>query len=148
MINETIIHFLQEQSYASICCIDEEGKPYCFSCFYAFESAPSLLYFKSSKHSTHAELLKKNPFIAGTVLPDKLNKLLVKGVQFEGIILDEDHPLTKRSVITYLKRHLLAMAIPGETRTIQINHIKMMDNAKGISKKITWDRNEIKENVV
>lgn len=40
------------------------------------------------------------------------------------------------------------MAIPGETRTIQINHIKMMDNAKGISKKITWDRNEIKENVV
>ena len=76
-MNETIILFLQQQSSATICCVDEQGKPYCFSCFYAFNQQEGLLYFKSSADSHHSVLMKKNPFIAGTVLPDKLNKIIV-----------------------------------------------------------------------
>jgi uncharacterized protein YhbP (UPF0306 family) len=34
------------------------------------------------------------------------------------------------------------LAIPGETRTIQISHIKMTDSTKGFGKKITWNRDE------
>ena len=86
--------------------------------------------------------MKKNPFIAGTVLPDKLNKIIVKGVQFEGIVLDAQHPLTKQASNYYHKKHLIALAIPGETWTIQIIRIKMTDSTKGFGKKITWNRNE------
>ncbi len=147
-MNETIIHFLQEQTCASICCIDKTGKPYCFSCFYAFNSTAGILYFKSSGNSHHAGLMKENPFVSGTILPDKLNKISIKGVQFEAIVLNTEQPLVKRSLGIYLAKHLLALAIPGEIWALQLNHIKMTDSTLGFGKKICWDRELEKENTV
>jgi len=141
-MNETIIHFLQQQSCATICCVDEQGKPYCFNCFYEFNSGMGMLYFKSSAASRHSALLKKSPFIAGTILPDKLNKFLVKGVQFDGNILNENHPLAGQASAYYHKKHPIALAISGDIWTIQINHIKMTDSTIGFGKKITWNRDE------
>jgi len=96
-MNETITYFLQRQTCATICCVDELGKPYCFTCFYAFNSDRGLLYFKSAAESHHAGLMKIHPSVAGTILPDKLNKLIVKGVQLEGIVLRSGHPLTEKA---------------------------------------------------
>ncbi len=141
-MNETIIHFLQRQTCATICCTDEQSKPYCFSCFYVFNSDEGLLYFKSTSDSHHSVFMKKNPVIAGTILPDKLNILLVKGVQFEGIVLDANHPLKEQASGYYHKKLPIAWAIPGEIWTIQISHIKMTDSTKGFWKKITWNRDE------
>ena len=141
-MNETIIRFLQQQSSATICCVDVHVKPYCFSCFYAFNHLDGVLYFKSSADSHHSILMKKNPFIAGTILPDKLGKLIVKGIQFEGIVLDAQHPFAKRASNYYYKNNFLALAIPGEIRTILISYIKMTDSTKGFGKKIIWSRGE------
>ncbi len=139
-MNETIIHFLEQQNCASVCCIDEAGKPYCFSCFYAFSRIDGLIYFKSSANSHHANLLKKNSFIAGTVLPDKLNKLTIKGIQFEAIVLDTQHPLVKKRLNNYYKKHPAALAMPGDIWILQIEYIKMTDNTLGFGKKIIWNR--------
>lgn len=139
-MNETIIHFLEQQNCASICCIDEAGKPYCFSCFYAFSRIDGLIYFKSSSNSHHTQLMKKNPFVAGTVLPDKLNKLTIKGIQFEAIVLDTQHPLVKKRLNSYYKKHPAALAMPGDIWVLQIEYIKMTDNTLGFGKKIIWNR--------
>lgn len=141
-MDEKIIDFIKKQTCASICCVDETGKPYCFSCFYAFNSAAGLLYFKSSANSRHAELMKKNPFVAGTILPDKLNKILIKGIQFEAIVLDMQQPFVKRTFGIYLAKYPLALAIPGDMWALQINQIKMTDNTLGFGKKSIWERGE------
>lgn len=141
-MKENIIQFIQKQTCATVCCVDEKGMPWCFSCFYAFNHEEGLLYFKSSADSSHSALIKKNPFIAGAILPDKLNRILVKGIQFEGIILDKHHLLSEQASGYYHKKHLLAVAIPGEIWTIQINRIKMTDSTRGFAKKITWKRGE------
>lgn len=145
IMNETIIQFLQEQSSASICCVDATGKPYCFSCFYAFNSITGLLYFKSSANSHHAALMQENPFVAGTVLSDKLNKIFIKGIQFDAIVLDTRQPLVKQTLGIYLKKHPLALAIPGDIWALQINYIKMTDSTLGFGKKIIWKRGEAQE---
>jgi uncharacterized protein len=139
-MNENIIRFLQQQTCASICCADEEGKPYCFSCFYAFDKEEGLLYFKSSAEAHHSVLMQKNPFIAGTVLPDKLNTILVRGLQFEGIVLDANDSLTAHASVHYHKKHPMALAMPGAIWTVQINSMKMTDSTKGFGKKFTWSR--------
>lgn len=141
-MNSSIIQFLQKQSCASICCIDDAGKPYCFSCFYVFNSEDGVLHFKSSANSHHAGLMKKNPFIAGTVMPDKLNKLIVMGVQFEAEVLEPEHPLVKKDPGYYYKKNPLGLAIPGEIWTVQINNIKMTDSTKLFGEKIRWNRQE------
>ena len=141
-MNESIVRFLQQQTSATICLINEEGLPYCFNCFYAFNQDKHLLYFKSSADSYHSKFLKQNTAVAGTVLPDKLNGLLIKGVQFDGFMVTEDITLAEHSSLLYHKRHPLALAIKGIVYTIHLNRVKMTDGSRGFGKKITWSRSE------
>ena len=141
-MNDHIKEFLQQQTCATVCCIDEYQKPWCFTCFYTFNSNDGLLYYKSSAGSSHSAIMKENPVVAGSVLPDKLNKLIVQGIQFEGVVLDPEHPLSERAAAYYYKSSPLALAVSGEIWTIQINHIKMTDSKLGFGKKITWHRED------
>ncbi len=141
-MTDRIKDFLKSQTCATICCIDEMNNPYCFNCFYAINKEEAILYFKSSTATRHADLLKKNPVVAGSILPDKLTALHVKGIQFEGILLPSDHQLSKNAAAKYHQQHPMALAIPGEIWTIQINTIKMTDSSMGFGKKLNWSRSE------
>ena len=100
------------------------------------------MYFKSSDGAHHSALLAGNPFVAGTILPDKLNKLIVRGIQFQGEVLEPFHPLAKDASESYHKKHLMALAIKGNVITIRLNAVKMTDSRMGFGKKIAWKRNE------
>ncbi len=137
-----ISDYIKEQTCASVCCADEQGQPYCFSCFYAFNSDEQLLYYKSSADTQHASILSKNPAVAGTILPDKLSRLHVRGLQFEGILLPTDHPSAKAAVSFYYRKYPGALAIPGEVWTMQINRAKFTDSSLGFGKKLNWSRED------
>ena len=139
-MNEIIKQFIQQQTCATVCCVDEQSSPYCFSCFYVFNPDKGLLYFKSSDDSLHSAIIKRNPFIAGTILPDKLNMLVTRGIQLEGDVLEQLHPLVKDAVKIYHKNIPMALAIKGKVYTVRLNAVKMTDNQFGFSKKITWKR--------
>lgn len=139
-MKDPIDTYISQQTAATICCIDEKGSPYCFSCFYAYDSKEHLLYYKSSGDTHHSILLLKNPQVAGTILPDKLQKLLVKGLQFEGTLLAGDDPLTQHAATQYYLKHPMAMAVPGTIWTIRIDNIKMTDSSLSFGKKIHWQR--------
>lgn len=142
VMNETIIHFLQQQTCATICCNDDQSNPYCFSCYYVFNPRNVLLYFKSSDGAHHSALLANNPLVAGTILPDKLNKLIVRGIQLQGEVLEQSHPMAKDASASYHKQNLMALAIKGNVITIRLNTLKMTDSRLGFGKKIAWERNE------
>lgn len=141
-MNEIIKKFIQRQTCATICCVDEMGAVYCFNCFYVIDVDEALLYFKSPETTCHSALIKKNPFIAGTILPDKLNRLEIKGIQFTGIVLDAREEIQKQAALRYHSKYPAAVAVPGEMWIIQIYHIKMTDGSPGFRKKIFWDRNK------
>lgn len=138
----SIDKFIEKQTCASICCVDEYNLPYCFTCFYSYNSEDTLLYYKTTADTHHSVLLLKNPSVAGAIQPDKLNLLKIKGVQFEGIVLPNDHLLTKNASSHYYKKHPVALTMPGEIWTIQINSIKFTDNTLGFGSKLKWKRVE------
>jgi uncharacterized protein len=142
-MKERIDAFIRKQTVLSLCSVDGENEPYCFSCFYSFNSKDFLLHFKSSLTAYHSQLLLKNAQVAGTILPDKLNKLAIKGIQLSGYVLPFSNPLAVNAASEYHKKFPFALAIPGEVWTIQIDKIKMTDNTIGFAKKITWEREEI-----
>ena len=146
-MTEKLNEYITGESCASVCCIEADGSPYCFSCFYAYNSIEKLLYYKSSTDTRHSKIIANNPLVAGTMLPDKLNKLHVRGMQFEGIILPAEHPLTKNAAAYYYKKNPVAVAMPGEIWTIQINSLKLTDSSFGFGKKLTWHR-EVQEAVL
>ncbi len=142
-INLNIVHFIEKQNSATICCTGNAGNPYCFSCYYAINLKDGLLYFKSSVEAYHSILLKENPVIAGTILPDSLNKLKIKGVQLTGELLNNQDALVKDAYILYHRKQPIALAIKGEVFTIRLDSIKMTDSARIFGKKIFWNRTVI-----
>lgn len=146
-MNNTIQEFLHHQKAASVCCTDVDGHPYCFSCFYAFDAEEGLLYFKTGASSHHTPLMKLHPDLAGTILPNQLELLGIKGVQWEGVLLPTDHPLTKNASVFYHKKYPFARAKPGDVYTVQINHIKMTDSSRIFATKTHWQRGEQPEGV-
>lgn len=136
-MDKRITDFMNDQRVASICCIDNDGKPYCFSCFYALDEETQMLYFKTSSNTYHAPLLVNHPNIAGTIQPDKLNPLAIKGIQFNGVVVHGDHASS-----VYHRKYPFALAMSGEVWAIQLQYIKMTDNSLGFGKKITWELTE------
>jgi uncharacterized protein YhbP (UPF0306 family) len=86
----------------------------------------------------------QNPKVSGTIMPDKLNKLAIKGIQFTGEVLDQNDPFCKNASRLYYSRHPLAVSAPGIVWTIQLHRLKMTDNYPGIFKNHNWQRDETK----
>lgn len=145
---DSISEFLLGQKVASVCCLDDGGSPYCFSCFIAFDEARDLLYFKSKPDTQHMAFLEGWPEISGTVHQDKLNSLALKGVQFTGCLLDAADPLCVDADAVYHHKYPFAMAMRGQVRAIHLHWVKMTDNTLGFGKKITWHAGEVLEEPV
>lgn len=139
-MNEKIAEFIARQTCGNLACVDETGLPWCFSFFYSRDAAAGLLHYKSSDDTRHSIILHANKKVAGTILPDKFNLLQIKGIQFEGELLQEEHPLAAGGSAHYHKKHPMALAMPGEIWTIRLDHIKFTDNSLGIGKKLNWKR--------
>lgn len=147
-MNERISHFIAQHTCANICTLNENDTPYCFTCFFAYNSKEQLLLFKSSTDTTHSINILRNPVVAGTILPDKLNKMQIKGVQFEGTILPFDHPLAKQAATDYYLKNPMAVAVPGEVWTVQLQKLKYTDNTLGFGTKLHWVRETTNEQLI
>jgi uncharacterized protein len=146
-MDKVITDFIEKQKVASVCCLDEENNPYCFSAFYVFDHIERRLYFKSSSSSSHAHYLLHNKKIAGTIVPDRLNMLAIRGVQFTGFIMNDGVALNHHASAEYHKRYPYALTMPGKVWAIQLETIKMTDNTIGIGHKICWQREDLYEEI-
>ena len=141
-----IHHFIFNQTVASICCTNNSGELHCFCCYYAFDANEGLLYFKTGDQNQHMLWMQQQPQIAGTILPDKLNKLQVKGIQFNGTLLPVGDVATRQASKRYHLKFPLALAIAGTVQTIRLDQIKMTDNSLGFGTKLIWERASLLHN--
>jgi uncharacterized protein YhbP (UPF0306 family) len=145
-MDKHIIDFIEKQKTATVCCLDDENSPYCFSVFYTFDKGEKCLYFKSSPSAHHSHYLLNRRKVAGTILPDRLNMLVIRGIQFTGFIVDEP---TKQhhATVEYHKHIPLGLAMSGDVLILRLETIKMTDNTIGIGNKINWQREDLYEDV-
>lgn len=139
-MDASIIEFIEQQTAATICCIDPEGNPYCFNAFYSFDKDKHCLYFKSALIGTHhGKIIERQSSVAGTILPDTLDKIMVKGIQFNGEVTKNDL-FNVSAAMHYHTRHPMAMAVPGDMWTLHLSFIKFTDNSRGFGTKIVWQQ--------
>jgi uncharacterized protein YhbP (UPF0306 family) len=138
-----IVDFIKENKILTICCTDQNNKPYCFHCFYAFDEENYLLFFKSSTDSFHTALLAQNPVIAGSILPEKIELMALKGIQLTGTVLYNDFPCHNSPENIYHKKFPFAVVKPGHVWCIQVEALKMTDNTNVFGKKLEWHKEEL-----
>ncbi|HAL82751.1 MAG TPA: hypothetical protein DCO83_11345 [Mucilaginibacter sp.] len=67
-----------------------------------------IIYYTSNDQLTHIMLyLAEKPVIAGTVLPDKLNKVITIGIQLQGEILNVLHSPSRKLHLRIIIKSIL-----------------------------------------
>ncbi|HEY4799604.1 MAG TPA: pyridoxamine 5'-phosphate oxidase family protein [Bacteroidia bacterium] len=139
VVDKRVVSFFHSSTNLTLAtCVN--NIPYCANCFYAYDESKNYLVFKSDPETNHIRQAIKNNQVAGTILPDKLEKAKIKGIQFNGNFIDwkkEDMESLKN---VYYKKYPFARAFSGEMWGIELTYIKMTDNTLGFGKKIEWKK--------
>lgn len=138
-IDERIIAFLKSQTAVSICTCSN-NVPYSCICFYAYSEEHNSLIFKSGQDTLHIRQALVNPQISGSVLPDKLEKTKVRGLQLSGELSKPEGKTLTDLQKTYYKKYPIALTMKGELWAIELTFLKFTDNTLGFGKKILWDK--------
>ena len=135
-MDERIVKFLKKMHLASVCAIDDDGQPYAFSAFYAFDEISFSLLLASSHESSHVKFLKNSKLVAGTVTLDTKIVGKIEGVQFQGVMSEASE--SGREI--YFKRFFYAKAMDPKIWSISLEKVKFTSNTLGFGKKIFWQK--------
>jgi hypothetical protein len=138
LIPKNIVTFLQDNKVSTVCFIDLDNKPYCINCFYTFEEEHHVLMFKSSMGTTHQKLTNSMASISGTILPNVIDTLKLKGLQFTGKIIENEEINRLQLNSKYLKRYPVSIAVIGYVWAVRLDFLKFTDNTLGFGNKTTW----------
>lgn len=139
MMDQEISGFIREHTVATVACTSG-NRPYCFNCYYAFSEEQAWLIFKSSFQTRHGEILQENREVAGTIIPEKIDVAVIRGIQFEGQVLEDSIDLSVKAAAIYYLRFPFAMAVPGNLQVISLRSLKFTDNTRGFGFKQHWSR--------
>lgn len=117
-----------------------DNQPHCAPCYYAYIPKEHLLVFKSDLDTQHIENALQNHRVAGSILPDKLEKMRTIGVQFTGRFLLPEGLLKSMAENAYLAKFPFATLFRGKIWVIELEKVKFTDNTPVIGKKILWER--------
>ena len=137
-IPDKIKNFLHENKIATVCFVDGNNKPYCINCFYVFDEENNMLLFKSSAGSTHQGFVKPSASISGTILPETVDVLNIKGIQFIGNLIDTKEVENLKLSSKYIKKYPLSVAIFGYIWAAKLDFLKFTDNTLGFGNKTIW----------
>lgn len=141
-IPNKIVDFLKNNRVATICFIDEKNTPYCFSCFFVFKEETAILVFKSSQGTSHEKNTKAATKISGTILPEQLDFLKIKGVQFSGKTLNENE-IDSTLSSSYYKKYPFGRLMGGYIWAVKLEFIKFTDNTLTFGHKTLWSANPL-----
>lgn len=87
--------------------------------------------------------MEQNPWVSGSILPEKIDILTLRGIQFTGKILTDSFPAGIEPGRYYHKKFPLGLAKPGQVWCIALETVKMTDNTNIFGKKLKWDKHEV-----
>lgn len=137
-IPESIKTFLTANRVASVCFNNDENVPYCINCFYVFDENHHTFLFKSSHNTFHEDYTRIVNPMAGSILPEKIDTLKMKGIQFTGKSLSEAEVAGLEMASVYYKKYPFARVMPGYIWAIRPEFIKLTDNTLGFGNKTIW----------
>ena len=134
-MDEKILKFIRKMHLLSLAVLDD-GKPYCASCFYAFDEENFAFIVAGGEQSAHVKVFLAEPNVAGTVALDTKIVGKIEGVQFQGVMRKAS--ASEREI--YFKRFFYAKAMDPKIWSISLEKVKFTSNTLGFGKKIKWER--------
>ncbi len=117
-----------------------DHKPWCASCFYAWDEENNALVITTDRATRHGSEFLANPSVAGTIALETWRVGRIRGIQFTGMVKEPQGEELARARKVYLRRFPYAALTDIHLWVIVPDHIKLTDNRLGFGKKIIWNR--------
>jgi uncharacterized protein len=137
-IPDNITSFLRENKVATICFNDTLNRPLCINCFYTYDEGHRVFIFKSSHNSFQEEFIRDVTKVAGSILPDNVDFLKPRGIQFTGATLCQAEIDGLDMAKTYYSKYPFGRVMPGFIWAIRPDFIKLTDKTNGFGGKTFW----------
>ena len=139
-ITENIKIFIDKNQVSTVCFVDGNNHPYCINCFYVFDSSSAILIFKSSHSTKHDSFIKSGEPTSGTIIEDQIDVTKLKGIQFTGILINQQQIIENKLQLLYTTKFPMSIAIPGYLWGIQLQYLKFTDNSFVFRNKTIWEK--------
>lgn len=136
-IPAAICRYLKKQHVLTLCA---GSPPWCASCFYLFNEARQAFWLMSEAETRHGILMLAQPQIAGTISAQTRSVMLIKGVQYQGVIHQLSGEREAHARSAYVRRFPVAVKAKAPLWEIVVNELKMTDNTLGFGSKLHWLR--------
>ncbi|MBL7754249.1 MAG: pyridoxamine 5'-phosphate oxidase family protein [Chitinophagaceae bacterium] len=142
-MDERIQNFLKNQILVSLSCLNEQGFPHCFTCYYSYDDKKQRILFKSSGNTRHEKHLRERPELAGTIHPDEVSKVHILGAQIKGTIhrSTDMFYLLEAGTLYHLKNPA-ALALPGVIWVLHLHTVELTDSMLGIGQRLKWHKED------
>lgn len=121
-------------------CTSKENRPWCCSCFYAYDVEEGCFIFTSEDNTRHANEVLTNNQVAANIYLETLLIGKIQGLQISGTI-KQINPNNRNSLKgTYVKRFPFAILLNSSLWALYPNSLKLTDNKLGFGTKLIWKK--------
>jgi len=139
VLDPRVVEFIHEHYVLTLATSFEE-EPYCTSCFFSFLDEENSFVVLSDKDTRHIRDASHNIFVAGTIHNEAISFDQVRGVQYQGILIEPTGELFQKARKAYLTKFPTAVISKSTLWLIDLTFVKMTDIKLGNGKKILWKK--------
>ncbi|SQI43321.1 Uncharacterized protein conserved in bacteria [Leminorella richardii] len=137
---KAICRYLGKQHVVTLCVTEDDGLPWCASCFYAFDADSMSLFLMTETTTRHGRAALNHECVSGTITAQTRNVLLIQGIQYRGRLNLLEGEEAQRARALYLKRFPIARMASAPLWRLTLDDVKMTDNRAGFGTKRLWQR--------
>ena len=132
-----ISQFIKEHHILTLSTVTE-NKPYCATCFYAYNEQENYFIILSGEDTNHIRHIKENNSIAVAIALETEMVGKIRGLQMTGTIIKPEGRQMTNAKKEYRKRFPLIVVKKTDVWLLLPDFIKMTDNRLGFGKKFFW----------
>lgn len=140
-MQKRISNFLRKKYLCTLSAV-ENDQPWSFACFYKFDEEHTRLLYVSSEKTKHAQILQKNPKVAGTIFSPTRLRMSIQGIQFLGIakLLRGKEAQLARSL--YESDTTPYASDELSIWEVQLDQVRLIDNSLGKFGRMEWKKGD------
>lgn len=134
-----ILEFISEHHVLTLA-TSVENKPYCATCFYAYDKRLQRFIVTSGLETKHARESLDNPNVSGAIALETKMVGKIRGLQFTGRISILENDEFRAAKRIYLRQFPVAALASLTLWQIEPDFFKYTDNRLGFGKKMIWEK--------
>lgn len=140
-VDKPILQFINKHHVFTLA-TENQGQPWCASCFYAWHDELQMFIFTTEETTRHGAEALMNSSVAGNIVLETRLIGKIQGLQMQGEAYLATDDMIEIAQKRYLKRFPYARLVDLKLWIFAPSLLKLTDNRLGFGKKLIWRKDQ------